>query len=757
MSLSDLKNSILEKLGVLGSKWVKKLFYKIPMAVVSTGVQYETFAVKADEDIRVLFYCVRSFSEIRIHELFAKLEVGVDSSGASAPVPCPAAAVGASSSMPAVRPYLLPVQSPSFAADLDRTEVVGSVPLENAAVIEPPHVVGTGGGLVPYIEDFGGPDQVENAMRDDESDQEPVDIDGDSDDDIGGDAHAQHRPSSSGSHQYPPHFSTLNLEALGQQEDSGVEYRVIESDHLKYHGKCKEFGKGCSWLIRVALRARKGTWEVRRYNGPYTCLATSISSDHRQLDYHVICARILPMVRADAAVTVKVLQQATEADYGFKPSYRKVWMAKQKAVAQTYGDWEESYAELPRWMLGIQATMPGTITVLKTSPVRIGGGVDESTVYFHRLFWTFPPCIEAFRHCKPLVSIDGTHLYGKYGGTLLLAIAQDGNSNILPIAFALVEGENAESWSFFLSNLREHVTPQEGILVISDRHNGIKAALEAPEIGWLPPRAFRAYCIRHVAANFALTFKGKDSRRMLVNAAYAKTEAEFYYWFDIMRTENPAMCDWANRMEYDKWTQHEDASRRFGHMTTNISECVNSMLKGTRNLPVTSLVKSTYGRLAQLFVALVKVIDRNLRDSRCFNVTLYDRHQSEYTVAETTPTGTFSLGSYRVSLKDHRCDCGHFQALHYPCCHAIACCAYSQLNWASYVHEVYHMSEVFNVYNQGFLPPIPEGLWPPYAGPTIIPDPNMRRAKEGRPKATRIRGSMDQSQENQPKRCGLCR
>ncbi|XP_015932905.1 uncharacterized protein LOC107459205 [Arachis duranensis] len=653
------------------------------------------------------------------------------------------------------------------------------------------------------MEGFGEPDRVENAMCDDDSDQEPVDIIGDSDDDTGANPHAQHGPSSSASQHaveelvkednkedfvlkgeeiverkiiedeydcYPPHFSTLNLEVLGQQEDGGntvggsstefqigqsfqnkdeavlsvkdysirqgVEYRVIESDHLKYYGKC---------------------------------------NDHRQLDYHVICARILPLVRADTAVTVKVLQQATEANYGFRPSYRKVWMAKQKAVAQIYGDWEESYAELPRWMLGVQSTMAGTITVLKTSLVRLRGEVDESTVYFHRLFWTFPPCIEAFHHCKPLVSIDGTHLYGKYGGTLLLAIAQDGNSNILPIAFALVEGENVESWSFFLSNLREHVTPQEGILVISDRHNGIKAALEAPETGWLPPRAFRAYCIWHVVANFALTFKGKDSRRMLVNAAYAKTEAEFYYWLDIMRTENPAMYEWANRKEYDKWTQHEDSGRRFGHMTTNISECVNSVLKGTRNLPVTSLVQSTYGRLAQLFVvrgqtvdaqlgsgnefcqALAKAIDRNLRDSRCFTVTLYDRHQSEYTVAETTPTGRFSLGSYRVSLKDYRCDCGHFQALHYPCCHAIACCAYSRLNWTSYVHEVYRMSEVFNVYKQGFVPPIPEGLWPPYAGPTIIPDPNMRRAKEGRPRATRIRGSMDQSLENQPKRCGLCR
>ncbi|XP_015948766.1 uncharacterized protein LOC107473694 [Arachis duranensis] len=564
-TLLDLKNSILQKLGVFGTKWVKKLFYKIPIAVVSTGVQYDTFVLAADEDIRVLFHCVRSFPEIRIHELFAKLEVGVDSFGASAPFHSSTAAGGASSSMPAVRPYLPPVGSPTFAPDLERTVVVGSVQLENEGIFEQPDVVGTGGCQLPYMEGFGEPDRVENAMCDDDSDQEPVDIIRDSDDDTGANLHAQHGPSSSASQQYPPHFSTLNLEVLGQQEDGGntvggsstefqigqsfqnkdeallsvkdysirrgVEYRVIESDHLKYHEKCKQFGKGCTWLIRVVLRAQKGTWEVRRYNGPHTYLATSISSDHRQLDYHVICARILPLVRADAAVTVKVLQQATEVDYGFRPSYRKVSMAKQKAVAQIYGDWEESYAELPRWMLEVQSTMAGTITVLKTSPVRLRGEVDESTVYFHRLFWTFPPCIEAFRHCKPLVSIDGTHLYGKYRGTLLLAIAQDGNSNILPIALALVEGENAESW-----------------------HNGIKAALEAPETGWLPPRAFRAYCIRHVAANFALTFKGKDSRRMLVNAAYAKTEVEFYYWFDIMRTENPAMCEWANRMEYDKWT-----------------------------------------------------------------------------------------------------------------------------------------------------------------------------------------------------------
>ncbi|XP_029145209.1 uncharacterized protein [Arachis hypogaea] len=307
------------------------------------------------------------------------------------------------------------------------------------------------------------------------------------------------------------------------------------------------------------------------------------------------------------------------------------------------------------------------------------------------------------------------------------------------------------------------------------RHNGIKAALEAPDEGWLPPAAYRAFCIRHVATNFALKFKGKDARRLLVNAAYAKTEVKFDYWFDILRSKDPAMCDCANRIDYSLWTQRWDEGRIFGHMMTNISECVNSILKGVRNLPVCSLVKATYGRLAELFVRkgreaeaqlgtgqqfsqhLVKSIEANLKTARCFTVTLYDRNNSEFTVSETTPTGSFSLCSYRVLLRAQTCDCRYFQTLHYPCSHALACCAYSWLTWQPYVHQVYHLSSVFSVYRMGFIPPIPEGFWPSYDGPTVIPDPTKRHASEGRPRSTRIQTTMDEADPNRPKRCGLCR
>ena len=82
---------------------------------------------------------------------------------------------------------------------------------------------------------------------------------------------------------------------------------------------------------------------------------------------------------------------------------------------------------------------PNTITTLKCDP-RVPG-----TCIFNSAFWAFGPCIRGFRHCKPVISIDAMHLYGKHKGKLLIAMATDGNNKIYPLAFAVVESESMES------------------------------------------------------------------------------------------------------------------------------------------------------------------------------------------------------------------------------------------------------------------------------------------------------------------------
>ena len=60
---------------------------------------------------------------------------------------------------------------------------------------------------------------------------------------------------------------------------------------------------------------------------------------------------------------------------------------------------------------------------------------------------------------------------------------------------------------------------------------------------------------------------------------------------------------WIDGIPKEKWSLAcDEEGRRYGHMTTNLSEAVNKMLKGARNLPITALVKCTYGRLVEYFI-----------------------------------------------------------------------------------------------------------------------------------------------------------
>ena len=53
--------------------------------------------------------------------------------------------------------------------------------------------------------------------------------------------------------------------------------------------------------------------------------------------------------------------------------------------------------------------------------------------------------MEAFKHCRTLVLVDGTFLTGKYRGVLMISVGVDLDNQLVPLAFALAEGENDDS------------------------------------------------------------------------------------------------------------------------------------------------------------------------------------------------------------------------------------------------------------------------------------------------------------------------
>ncbi|WVZ98697.1 hypothetical protein U9M48_044097 [Paspalum notatum var. saurae] len=105
----------------------------------------------------------------------------------------------------------------------------------------------------------------------------------------------------------------------------------------------------------------------------------------------------------------KAIINSIDDDFQYKISYSKAYRAKQNALKMRWGTYEASYHNLPR--------------VLNTS------GIPNPTKrVLQRAFFILGTCINAFQYCRPVICIDGTFLTGRYKGTMLTAIAADGNN-----------------------------------------------------------------------------------------------------------------------------------------------------------------------------------------------------------------------------------------------------------------------------------------------------------------------------------------
>jgi uncharacterized membrane protein YheB (UPF0754 family) len=109
-------------------------------------------------------------------------------------------------------------------------------------------------------------------------------------------------------------------------------------------------------------------------------------------------------------------------------------------------------------------------------------------------------CIEAFNQCCDALSIDGTFLTGKYEGTLLIAIGIDADHQLVPLAFAIVEKENSNSWDWLLCLVQKMVV-RSGceIYVISDMHAGILNPVREVILNHAP--VHHRWCTYHLVQN----------------------------------------------------------------------------------------------------------------------------------------------------------------------------------------------------------------------------------------------------------------
>ncbi|KAI5648805.1 hypothetical protein M9H77_34810 [Catharanthus roseus] len=123
-------------------------------------------------------------------------------------------------------------------------------------------------------------------------------------------------------------------------------------------------------------------------------------------------------------------------------TYKRAWYARKFAIERIFGSWDITFSILPKYLQAVQDLNSRTVYEFlhhRTS--------SPPKYVFKFVFWCFSPCIDGFPYCRPVISVDGTHLRGSYKGVLLIASTWDANNHLFPLAFAIVDKESSESWN----------------------------------------------------------------------------------------------------------------------------------------------------------------------------------------------------------------------------------------------------------------------------------------------------------------------
>ncbi|KAG9450543.1 hypothetical protein H6P81_010508 [Aristolochia fimbriata] len=202
-----------------------------------------------------------------------------------------------------------------------------------------------------------------------------------------------------------------------------VQFRVHKSGPTVYSVCCT--GDQYPWHVYASFSMKLNMWKIRRCNDEHTCLNVELCMDNRLCTFTVICNLIMPNVRTSFTLSLYEIIQLVKDKYHIQVNYSRAWRARNKALVAVFGGWDESYNLLPQFLKAIKDTNRGTMYKVITTEEGVTRG---NFVRFDRAFWVFGPAIHGFQFCRPFISVDGTHLYGKYTGCLLIATSFDGDN-----------------------------------------------------------------------------------------------------------------------------------------------------------------------------------------------------------------------------------------------------------------------------------------------------------------------------------------
>src|ERR1051325_9811735 len=537
---------------------------------------------------------------------------------------------------------------------------------------------------------------------------------------------------------------SMRLSVLAMKNN--FQYFVKKSTKEVLYVKCSD--ERCKWRLRAVKLKGSNIMKISKYVDLHSCSLDMLNNDHRQAKSWVVGELIKSKYQqVGRQYKPRDIIEDMRLEYGINMSYEKAWRAREFAYTRVRGSPEESYNLLSRYGEALKIANSGTAYDIEI----------EDGQFFKYMFMAIGPCVRGFKHCiRPVIVMDGTFLKNKFRGQLIVATCLDGNNQIYPLAFGIVDRKNDASIKWFLEKLKDAIGEVEGLGFVIDRNSSF-----AKGVTLVFPNAFHGICVQHLTQNLNHKFNSQAVEHLFYLASRAFHESEWSSaWGRITAFDN-GVGKYLEDVGIARWARFHCPGRRYSLMTSNIAESLNALLKEPRGLPIATFIEYIRALLQRWFwerreeagkttSTLTQwadtIITKRVEQSSTLKVCPIDCHQYQVKDVDNEEI---------VNLHTRQCTCREFEAEQLPCRHAIAAARDRKISVYSLCSTYYTNECLLAAYAEATLPLGNESEWGTsenYVPIQILPPKIVKRV--GRPKKNRILSVGESAKLHKCGRCG---
>ncbi|KAK9038432.1 hypothetical protein V6N11_023301 [Hibiscus sabdariffa] len=239
------------------------------------------------------------------------------------------------------------------------------------------------------------------------------------------------------------------------------DFRFVSNRKEKIRVVCK--ANGCPFLIHTSWDKSDGCYKIKTLVIEHQC---SITFKNKRANYKLVGKHFLSKFRILPKLKIVEMQKLGREELKVELQKHTCIKARKWALEKIRGSVVLEFNRLFDYVFALRSVDPnGTFELMVERPTEV------EKPKFRRLYVCFGALKEGFKKfCRPIISLDGCYLKGSFKGEILSVVGRDGNNQIFPIAWALVEMENRDTWTWFLQNIQKDMNLGDGsnFTLISD-------------------------------------------------------------------------------------------------------------------------------------------------------------------------------------------------------------------------------------------------------------------------------------------------